>query len=92
MTENDRSKNSHQNISISFQGRKPLYFQGQNDFALLNVSSLNVPKSSFYTRFNTSTGTSQWKRSIQVTSSDEVTDMATECSDYSDTESADEVY
>ena len=29
---------------------------------------------------------------IQVTSSDEDTDMATECSDYSDTESADEVY
>ena len=29
---------------------------------------------------------------IQVTSSDEDTDMTTECSDYSDTESADEVY
>ena len=29
---------------------------------------------------------------IQVTSSDEDTDTATECSDYSDTESADEVY
>ena len=37
-----RSKNSHQNILISFQGRKPLYYQGQNDFAVLNVSSLNV--------------------------------------------------
>ena len=59
VTENDRSKKSHQNISISFQGRKPLYFQGQNDFALMNVSSLNVPKSSFYVRFNTGTRTSQ---------------------------------
>ena len=29
---------------------------------------------------------------VQVTSSDEDTDTATECSDYSDTESADEVY
>ena len=29
---------------------------------------------------------------IQVTSSDEDTDTTTECSDYSDTESADEVY
>ena len=29
---------------------------------------------------------------IQVTSSDEDTDTATECSDYSETESADEVY
>ena len=29
---------------------------------------------------------------IQVTSSDEDTDTATECSDYSDTESADELY
>ena len=29
---------------------------------------------------------------IQVTSSDEDTDTPTECSDYSDTESADEVY
>ena len=29
---------------------------------------------------------------IQVTSSDDDTDTATECSDYSDTESADDVY
>ena len=32
------------------------------------------------------------KTVIQVTSSDEDTDTATQCSDYSDTESADEVY
>ena len=80
MTENDCSKNSH--IQISFQGRKPLYLQGQNDFALLNVSSLKCAQIKLlytlqYQYWDILVEAEMEKIVIQVTSSDEDTDTAT---------------
>ena len=81
MTENNRSKNSHKNISISFQGRKPLYFQGQNDFALLNVrqsecAQIKLLYTFQYQYSDISVEAEMEKVVIQVTSSDEDIDTA----------------
>ena len=85
---------------LVFKEESHSIFRAKNDFALLNVSSLNVPNipqikllyTFQYQYWDISVEEVMEKIVIQVTSSDEDTDTATECSDYSDTESADEVY